>query len=440
MKNAREAAMLILCKIDYDGAYSNIALKTVLGGFGLDARDKAFATQLVYGVQTYRITLDYIISRYSSVKLKKLSKFVAELLRLALFQLLYCDRVPDSAAVNESVKLAARYAPKSRGFVNGVLRSFIRDGKAIAYPADETAAMSVKYSFPEEICAAWRAEFGAGRAERLMSALNGEPKMTVRSNITKTDVSALKKTLEAEGAACSENTVCGASLDVSGLDVGASRAFGQGLFSVQDAAASLAVEVLCPRPGDSVIDVCAAPGGKSAYAAELMNNRGSVRAFDIHPHKLALIEENAKRLGLDIIKAECADASEFNPGLEKSADKLIADVPCSGFGIIRRKPDIKYSMTERGEINRVQSAILENCSRYVKPGGELVYSTCTVERAENEAVTEDFLSRHGEFERVDISGMLPAQLRRESAAEGYITLYPDTDGTDGFYICKMKRK
>ena len=437
MKNARETALAVLYKIEYEDAYSNLALKEGIPE-AMSKADKAFVTGLVYGTVARKLTLDGVIARYSSVKLKKLSKYVRLILWLGLYQMMYMDRVPDSAAVNESVKLAKKYAARSAGFVNGILRSAAREGTEPLWSGDPVKDLSVRYSFPEWISRRWLERWGHRETERLMDALNQPPAMTIRVNRLKTNVRELTRILEAEGATVRPDPLYSKSLRVSGADL-TGKAFLNGLYTAQDTAASMAAAVLDPKPGEAVIDLCAAPGGKTTHIAELMEDSGSIRAFDIYEHKLRLIEENAKRLGIKSIRAEIGDGTVYDPRLEKTADKVLADVPCSGLGIIRRKPEIKYRRSEEDSLLAVQRRILENAARYVKVGGELIYSTCTIEPEENTDVIQAFLENHREFVTADISGYFPETMRKKTMQEGYVTLYPHIDGTDGFFICKLKK-
>lgn len=423
MINPREMALLTLYEIEYENAYSNMALKSALRG-DMDSRDRAFVTQLVYGVIRRKLTLDYIISKYSKVKIKKLSKYVLLILRLGVYQLYFTDKVPESAAVNESVRLAKKYCGKSSGFVNGILHSVIRGRQTLEYPKDRTAFLSVKYSFPEEMVKYFE-QFDF--CEELLASLNEEPRTTIRLNRLKCDE---LTEIKAEKCSLYEYARYIARTDVAGL-----TEYKDGKFIAQDVAAMMASEALCPKPDELCIDMCASPGGKTTHLAELMENKGRVMAFDIHTHKVEIICKNAERMGLSIIDAECADATIRQDELCGKADKVLADVPCSGLGIIRRKPDIKWNKEDISALPELQMKILENAASYLKPGGELVYSTCTLVKEENEGVICEFVKKHPEFEFVEIE--LPGPLMREN--HGYVTFYPNIDGTDGFFISKIKR-
>ncbi|MCC8169815.1 MAG: 16S rRNA (cytosine(967)-C(5))-methyltransferase RsmB [Oscillospiraceae bacterium] len=413
--NAREIALKTVYSVEFEGAYSNMALKSALARNDLSAADRGLVTNIVYGTVSRKLTLDYVITAYSKIKLKKISKYILIILRIGLYQLMYMDKIPESAAVNESVKLAKRYGHgASAGFVNGVLRSYIRNG--IEIPEND---LSVKYSFPQSLCNDWVASFGFEFTEKLMSAMNTEPKLTIRPNTLKTTSEELLKLLSEKGV---KSEACGISLVCGGYDVARDELYRDGYYTVQDAAASAAALELAPEAGETVIDMCSAPGGKTTHMAELMKNKGEILAFDVHEHKIKLIEENAKRLGIDIIKAKIGDGTVFDKSLEKTADRVLCDVPCSGLGIIRRKPDIKWNKEDMGGLYEIQRKILENGAYYLKNGGMLLYSTCTIDRRENEDITSEFLINHSDF-----------SILFEK------TYYPHIDNTDGFYICKMRK-
>ncbi len=425
MKSSREAALTALYEIEYNGAYSNIALKNVLSGSGLDSRDRALSSAIVYGVTSKKMTLDYMISELSKIKLKKISKYILLILRMGLYQLKYMDKIPDSAAVNESVRLARRYGHSaSAGYVNGILRKAAKT--KFCLPDD----LAVKESFAVENAKKLISDYG-DRAAIIMSALNKEPKMTIRVNTLKTTRDVLKEQLNAE--LC---PYCDDGLYVKQLDTASSREYDMGLFTVQDAAPMVACRVLAPKSGDTVIDLCAAPGGKTTYLAEMMNNEGKIYAFDIHSHRVDLVLKNAKRLGISIIDASVGDATLFNEDYAEIADKVLADVPCSGIGIARRKPELKYK-TDFTSLSDIQLSILKNGAKYLKKGGELVYSTCTLYRDENERVIEKFLEENEGFELVSFSELLPDGFAEDRS--GIMTVLPDKTDCDGFFVAKLRR-
>lgn len=433
MANARETALLTLYKIEYEGAYSNIELKKTLSAAKLSQSDAGLVTVLVYGILQRDITLEYVIEQYSSIKIKKISKYILIILKIGLYQILYMDKIPESAAVDECVKLAKKYGFKSSGFVNGVLRSFLRNEKKISFPTDKIEKAAAENSFPKMLVEEWINRFGYDFACELMKSLNEIAPMCVRVNLLKTDKEKMLAQLEnAEAGKISPSAIY-----TKGFDVGTSSEYKEGLIMPQDEAAMLACEILAPKKGDVVIDLCAAPGGKTTYIAQLMENKGKILAFDIHEHKIQLITENAKRLGIDIISAYEGNSSEYNENYRECADCVLADVPCSGLGIIRKKPEIKKRYQKSEELYEIQYKILENAAKYLKIGGSLVYSTCTIETEENEKIISKFLKEHNEFETVDISSYFKNE--KASAKKGYVTLYPNADGTDGFFIAKLEK-
>ncbi len=417
MINAREIAVKVIYDVEASGAYSNMALKKALSG-DISAKDKGFITTLVYGVIDKKITLDYVIGKFSKLKLKKISKFILIILRTGIYQLMFMDKVPASAAVNESVRLARRYGHSaSAGFVNGVLRNVSRT--EIEYPSDKTEYLSVKYSFPMRICEKWISDFGFDFTENLLKAFSETSKLNIRPNTLKTTADELFNLFSEKGrTAC----IVGDYIVSEGFDIANDELYKNGFYTIQDAAAMQAAKTLAPYEGETVIDMCSAPGGKTTHMAELMNNKGKIYAFDVHEHKIELIRKNAKRLGITIIDAKIGDGCEFNEEYKGVADKILCDVPCSGLGIIRRKPEIKWNRHGDSNLPRLQRMILDNASAYLKRGGEIVYSTCTIEREENENVTGGFLKDNESFEKLYEK-----------------TFYPHIDNTDGFYICKMKR-
>jgi 16S rRNA (cytosine967-C5)-methyltransferase len=442
----RETALKTIYDINEKGAYSNIALNRHMESTELKAVDRAFITEITYGITKYRLTLDWIIEQFSSVKLKKISPWVLNILRLGVYQIIYMDKVPDSAACNESVNLSKKYSHQaSSRFVNGVLRNISRNKTSIAFPDNEKDTvryLSVKYSHPEWMVKNWLEKFGRKFTESLLESNNQVPDLTVRVNTLKTTREKLIEQLckagieAAPGIYMSEAVILKGAAHIAGLEV-----FKNGLFQVQGESSMLVGRILDPKPGQLVMDVCSAPGGKSTHLAQLMKNEGIVLARDIHEHKIRLIEEAAKRLGTNVVHAEMYDAAVLDDNYIEKADRVLVDAPCTGLGIIRKKPDIKWARIEsdKKEILRLQKKILDTSSRYVKPGGMLVYSTCTIEDDENSGMVKSFLEAHKEFMAEDISGLLPESLKKADTANGSIQLYPNTDKVDGFFIAKMRR-
>lgn len=436
---ARNTALRALYDIHKNGAYSNLAIKEALQTSTLHAADRRLVTELVHGVVRYQLHLDHIIAQFS--KVKHISYWVRDILRMGLYQIYYLDRIPDSAAVNESVQLARKYGgARSAGFVNGLLRSAIRGKESITYPKDQLQALCIKESFPFWIGQRWCTENGLDYAKELMAASNRKAPLTLRCNLTKTSPEALISWFQNSGIAAKQFEIPAAphvpyAITVSGISaVETLPAFLDGWFYIQDPGAMLVSEILDPQPGETILDVCAAPGGKTTHIAEKMQNTGTVHAFDLYAHKCELIAKNAKRLGLTIIQPHVADITKGMQAYHGQADRVLADVPCSGLGVIRRKPDIKYARKpEDMQIFARQSQlILHQAAQCVKPGGILVFSTCTVECTENEAVADAFLQKHPEFRRIPIEGVTCPN-------DGYIRLLPHTDETDGFFIAKLQK-
>ena len=425
MDRVRQAALLILADIEDKGAYMNLLIDEILRKERFDGRDSAFLSEIVRGTVRNRGYLDYIISKYSKIKIKKISLMIKNILRMGLYQIFFMDKVPSSAAVNESVSLAKRYGhSSSSGFVNAVLRNALRGGEVLL-PEDATEKLSVKYSYPAWMTKRFVEDFGFERAEKIMESGNGKAETVVRANTLKVTADELFDMLSDIALKKEGNMITlknsGSITDIKG--------FSEGLFSVQAPPFHLTAELLMPEPGMTVLDACAAPGGKTTYIAQLMENKGEIYAFDVYEHKLLLIKEAADRLSVDIIKTGIHDASKKNDALIGKCDRVLLDVPCSGTGIIRRRPDIKWNRKEDEDFASLQLDILENQSLCLKKGGIMIYSTCSIDKRENEEVVKEFLVRHKDFEVMPFQG----------GEAGYKTWYPDVDGTDGAFICRLKK-
>ncbi|MBR5219160.1 MAG: 16S rRNA (cytosine(967)-C(5))-methyltransferase RsmB [Clostridia bacterium] len=418
--SARECALRALINIAKNGAYSDKAVDAALSGTSFDARDRALVTNIVYGTVSNRLLLDYRIQNASKIKIKKMDTAVREILRSAVYQIFLLEKIPDSAAVNEAVKLAKKYASRSVGFINAVLRGVIAAGEILPDKNDVTAYLSIKYSYPEWMVRKWLDELGAEQCEQLLNAGNQNPPVTVRVNSLKTDSDNLCNIMD-----FTKTEVDGALVSTQKGSLADCDEFKNGLYSIQDTASQLAVLTLSPEAGDRVLDVCAAPGGKTTHMAELMQNEGEIIAWDIYEHKTDIIKKAADRLGITIIKPELHNAKDLVPEYKESFDKVLVDAPCSGLGIIRKKPDIKWQRTEESiqSLAGEQKEILETACTYVKKGGQLLYSTCTITPEENMDRVNEFISTHKDFE------LLSAK-----------TLYPHKDGTDGFFISLLKRR
>lgn len=434
MINCRKETVKLLNRTFAQDAYSNILLDNVFAENEISAQDRKFITTLYYGVVERKITLDYIISFYSTKGINKLDTTILNILRTGLYQIKYMDSVPDNAAVNESVKLARNFRLASAsGFVNAVLRRFIRDGAQFKEPSDVREKMSVMYSVDTKIADLICKGYGEKFTEIFLARSLEKTPVYLRRNSIMCDEDAFIKGMGNIKVTPENNIPMCYRADSGNLLY--TDSFKKGYFHVQDISSQFSCMALNPKPGETVLDMCAAPGGKTFTIAQLMNGTGVVHAFDIHSHRVKLIEDGAKRLGLENIKATVGDASVHNSEYD-GADKILCDVPCSGIGVIRKKPEIRYKTPDDfKELPCLQYKILENASKYLKPGGELVYSTCTLNRSENDDVIDRFLKENEDFEGV------PFLQDYGEPFGGYkVTLGSDSFNSDGFFISKIRRK
>ena len=442
MANVRNIAYHVLYRVLYEDAYSAIALNNAVHKEMLSGVDVSFLSALVYGVLERKLTLEYIIRQYSSIRIKKIEKGTLIVLYLAMYQLIYMDKVPDSAAVNESVKLCKQLKLyKSAGFVNAVLRNFVRADKAYRLPDRHNIVKycSVVYSCPESMAEELIANYGEDLTERALQGILGRPPVTVRVNTLKTDKATLSKTLTAQGVTVNDISFLENSLHLSATgSLERIPEFQQGHFFVEDAASQLCAELLGAQPGETIADVCSAPGGKSLYSAIRMENRGEIHAYDIHEHKIKLMKQNADRLGISILHPEIRDASLDRELPE--CDRILCDVPCSGWGILRRKPEIRYKTDTNIDIlPNLQYSILCMSAENLPLDGVLVYSTCTLRQAENHDIIRRFLAEHPDFIGEPIK--LPDGIDHLIEEEPYcLTLLPGVYDTDGFFIAKLRRR
>lgn len=440
--SAREVALVTLSACEKQGAWSDLALKKHIRDAGLDSRDAALATRLCFGVQQNRMLLDFYLSRFSTVELERIEHRVLNALRLGVYQIAFLSKIPPSAAVNESVELARRYSrnPRSPGLVNGILRSVARNAEylPVIEGKDPTTYLSIRYSHPLWLVQEFLAVLGPEGAEALLSSDNGKPPITAQVNTNRFTVERVATDLRAQGVESEPHAWMPDCLLLHGTgDLEGLKSFQKGAFYIQDPAARAAVLAADPAPGMRVLDACAAPGGKSFACAIAMGDKGEILSCDIHPHKRALIDAGARRLGLTCLHSAIQDAKVHQEEWVEQFDLVLADVPCSGLGIIRKKPDIRYKDPHPlKRLPAVQSAILNNVSSYVKPGGILVYSTCTLLERENGAVVDDFLACHPEY--IPEPFTLPCPVGE--APEGRMTLWPHVHDTDGFYIAKLRRR
>jgi 16S rRNA (cytosine967-C5)-methyltransferase len=448
MKNidqARDAAVRTVYRVLREGAYSNIAVREELDKDGLGRLDKAFITEIVNGTLRNLTRIDWIMSRF--IKTKKIEPWIEDIIRCGIYQIIFLDRVPDSAVCNESAELA-----RSRGhegavkFVNGVLRNISRNKQKLEYPDKNKNAvkyLSVFYSHPEWIVKKWIKDYGMKFTEELLRANNEKPPFTIRCNRLKTSKEELTAILAGEGIECADGIYAPEAIHIKGTSsIEERESFNNGYYQVQDESSMLVAHVVDPKPGDMVIDMCSAPGGKTTHMAELMENKGEIVARDIHRHKLRLVEENCSRLGVSIVRTELHDAMTLDGDSFEKFDRVLLDAPCSGLGVMRRKPDLRWKKDPEDfkELAGLQRMMLELASGYVKPGGKLIYSTCTLNKTENAEVIKDFLSYNQQFQMESITGQVPEKLICDSTYKGYLELFPNLHGTDGFYIAKMGKR
>lgn len=447
----RELVLGILLEAAENGQYSHLVLRDVLDKYQyLDKKERAFITRVTEGTLEHMIELDYILNQFSKVNVKKMKPVIRNILRSAVYQLKYMDTVPDSAACNEAVKLAVKKGFGSlRGFVNGVLRNTARNMDRIIYPEDPVENLSVRYSMPVWILRIWLKSYSMETVEKMLIQFQSEAPLTVRCNMTKqqagdTDsVANLEKRLEEEGIHVEHHPYLDYALCISGFDhLGGLKSFQEGAFYVQDISSMLVCEIAGPKEGDQVIDVCAAPGGKALHMAEKLNGTGHVEARDLTQYKVDLIRENMERTGLHNITAVCQDAVQYDDKSVGKADIVIADLPCSGLGVLGKKTDLKYKVTEEScvQLAELQRKILSVVHKYVKPGGTLMYSTCTINPAENMDNVHWFLREYPQFELLDIHGRLCEELQKDVVEDGCLQLLPGVHQSDGFFIACFRKK
>ncbi len=433
----REKALDILRGAE-DGAFADALIDEARQSF--EARDRAFILELVYGTLRNRTLLDWTLNQFSLQPVAKTDAWTRNILRLGAYQMLLLDKVPLSAAVNTSTELAKQYG-KKHGYVNGLLRTLDRKRNAIAYPgvADLVKRFSVFYSHPEWLVKRWIARFGADVAETFLRDNNLRAPLVIRANLLTTTREELKASLLSEGADARETVYSPVGLElISSPPLRTLAAYEQGRFIVQDQAAQLVSLMLSPRPGETVLDACAAPGGKTTHLAELMQDRGTVIALESDRERLKKIRENCGRLGVTIVIPTLRDASRYQEG---SFDKILIDAPCSGLGVLRRHPDGRWNKSEEAiqERRELQTRILENCAGLLKPGGALVYSTCTTEPEENEDVINAFLAKHPAFTLDDPRPFIPVSAGQLVDGKGFFRTFPAPE-MDGFFGARLARR
>ena len=437
--NMRKVIVEILDEVFYRGAYSNIELNKRLNNIVAEANDKGLVTEVVYGTIKYKKTIDIILESFVK-SIDSIDKNVLNILRSAIYQMRYLDRVPDYAIVNEAVNLSKERAKNLSSFVNGVLRNYLRNkDKKFEGRLSGTQKLAYEYSFEKWMIDLLVGQYGLETTTKMLAGFNERPAVTVRVNSLKADYDDVLETLEEQGYDVEEGYICPEAITIrKGSSIERNELYQQGLITVQDESAMLVAPLLDPKEGDVVMDLCSAPGGKATHLSELLMNTGKVYAFDIYEHKLKLIQENIDRLGITNIEMGIMDAVKLNGKYINFADKILLDVPCSGLGIIRKKPEIKWTKNGRElqQIARTQIQILNNAWEYLKTGGELVYSTCTLNKRENEDVIERFMGRNkdasvekvfiGQNDNIIYNG------------DGSVTILPN-EYMDGFFMVKLKK-
>ena len=439
--NIRKQALETLLKINYEGSYSNLEIKRVLSNHPLKDEDRRLYLNIVYGCLQNQMYLDHIIKQQSSRPVNKLHKEVSEILRIAIYQIYFLDKIPNYAIVNESVNLAAEIQPQAKGFINGVLRNIMRkiekEGTAFKFENwdNEKEALSIRYSVPLWIVHKYYEIYGVEKAEAIIPMLNEKPPFTIRVNSLKTSRDQLIQELtdfgvDALPGILTLNAIQLTNLGVFENNIENSRLYRDGHFVIQDQAAMLTVERLNPQPGQQVLDMCAAPGGKTTYLSQMMNNEGQIIGRDVFVNRLNLVKQGMQRLGCTNIDLEDQDGCIFLKDDEARYDKILLDAPCTGLGVIRRKPEIKYHSTKEGrkELVKIQANLLENAVRYLKPSGELLYSTCTVNKDENENQIKKILIKYPDLKIVP-----------DKNGDDYTYTSPLMDGSDSFFMCLLKK-
>ncbi|MCZ2258835.1 16S rRNA (cytosine(967)-C(5))-methyltransferase RsmB [Sporosarcina sp. G11-34] len=438
--NVRDAALSILMEINNNQAYSNLLLHRTIEKYGIEAKDRGLLTELTYGTLQQRMTLDYYLEPFVR---GKLDGWVRELLRLSLYQIVYLTKIPPHAVVHEAVEIAKRRGHKRIApTVNGILRSVLRKGvRSLEEIEDEVIRISIETSHPEWLIARWIELYGVEEATIMAHENNNPAHMTMRVNTAKATMKEVVESLESEGIQIRNGEVVEECIISGSGNPSKTTAYKKGLVTIQDESSMLPVVALDVKPGMKVLDMCAAPGGKTTHIAEKMNDDGEVFAHDLHEHKLALIEANATRLGLSSISTKSGDSRELVKLYESSSfDRILVDAPCSGLGVIRRKPEIKYVKTaaDFDGLVKIQSELLDTAKELIKPEGVIVYSTCTVEYAENQGVVSSFLERHTDMETIP----LPHLTGNEKLQfEGnLLQVLPQHFGSDGFFVTAFRKK
>ncbi|MFZ7132048.1 MAG: 16S rRNA (cytosine(967)-C(5))-methyltransferase RsmB [Eubacteriales bacterium] len=436
----REVTIKILYEINHEGAYINIALHQFLENKKLSELDKSFVHQLVYGTIKNINYIDWMIAKYSKIKLKKISPWIKEILRIAIFQIFFLQRVPDFAAVDESVQLSKKYSRgKSEKFVNAVLRNVLRDKESIEKQCfNSNELLTIKYSCPQWLVQYLMGQYSYEKVRLFLEKSMETAPVTIRLNTLKCTKEQLKSRLHQEGIQYQDGKLCSEALRISDFsDITGYSAYQEGLFTIQDEAAIMVVDILHPEPGDNILDMCSAPGGKTTHIGEKLKGQPGLVSRDIYDHKIKLIQNNCDRLGLFSIQMEMKNGLVFYEEDKEKYDKILLDAPCSGLGILRRKPDIKIKLKKDHieDMIKIQKKLIKNAYAYLKTNGILVYSTCTINMKENEEIIEYLLSQYPQAK------VIPPAMDDKNLIykDKYIQTFPDTGGADGFFICKIQK-
>ncbi|RQD77818.1 MAG: 16S rRNA (cytosine(967)-C(5))-methyltransferase RsmB [Candidatus Syntrophonatronum acetioxidans] len=439
---AREVALNVLHEVDVKGAYLDLSLKRQLLKSNLGERDRALVTEICYGVIRYLLTLDWYMEKTAGRKISKIDPMARNILRLSLYQLIYLKKIPAAAACYEGVEIAKKTGHKGQvKFVNGLLRGFLRKKGEAKFPAKEENPLkhlSIKYSYPSWMVERWASRFGLKECEEILECNNQRALLNVRVNTLKIRRDKLIEILEIEGIEAQEGFLP-ESLILKGVkSLSKLDSFKKGLFQVQSQSSMLVSRILDPQPGEIIMDSCSAPGGKASHLAQLMDNKGRIVCRDIYPHKVRLIKKNARRLGINILEPEVGDSRKISASSQDTFHRILVDAPCSGLGIIRRKPDLKWKrkLDDIRELSRLQKELLREASRFLKPGGILLYSVCTNEAEETEEVFQEFCQGNKNFAPSDFSNILPEGLKVDGGGKGFLNLFPHRHGLDGFFIAR----
>lgn len=437
--NVRDAALSILLAVDNHQAYSNLLLNQTINKYEIKTKDRALLTELTYGTLQYKYTLDYFLDPFIR---GKIDTWVRWLLRLSVYQMVYLSKIPEHAIVNEAVEIAKRRGHKGiASMVNGILRSILRMGiPSLEKIKDSIERISIETSHPRWIVEILIDSYGLETTVEMLKANNLPPRQTVRVNTLKATVKEAIELLSEEGIEAEKSKIIPQCLVLLNGQASRTKAFQNGIITIQDESSMMPAIVLNPKPGERVLDMCAAPGSKTTHMAEIMNNKGQILATDIHPHKLALIEENCERLGINIVQTAPIDGRKAAATMQpESFEAILVDAPCSGLGVIRRKPDIKY--TKRKEdfdrLQEIQLELLNNAVPLLKRGGRLVYSTCTVSKKENEETVEAFLASHPEMKLAKIEHL--PEILLEKQQDGMLQVFPQDFGSDGFFVALFEK-